>query len=113
MPKQSPNWADPSLFFRELYPAIYRYVSVASGALPNDVEDLVQETLLQVWRDRRSFRPEGSPLAWAMAIARNRIRDRQRVRGRARKADEVLAALSSMESQLLPDHILQSEEMRS
>jgi RNA polymerase sigma-70 factor, ECF subfamily len=35
-----------------------------------DVEDVLQETFLAVWRSARSYRPEGSAGGWVWAIAR-------------------------------------------
>jgi RNA polymerase sigma-70 factor (ECF subfamily) len=38
---------------------------------PPDVEDVLQETFLAVWRGARGYRPEGRPRAWLWVIARN------------------------------------------
>jgi RNA polymerase sigma-70 factor (ECF subfamily) len=38
---------------------------------PPDVEDVLQETFLAVWRGARGYRPEGRPQAWLWVIARN------------------------------------------
>jgi RNA polymerase sigma-70 factor (ECF subfamily) len=41
-------------------------------ALPApDVEDVLQETFLAVWRGARAYRPQGTPGAWMWVIARN------------------------------------------
>src|SRR5215472_14556561 len=41
------------------------------GVLPaSEVEDVVQETFLAVWRGARRYRPEGSAGAWIWGIAR-------------------------------------------
>ena len=38
---------------------------------PPDVEDVLQETFLAVWRGARGYRPRGRPQAWLWVIARN------------------------------------------
>jgi RNA polymerase sigma-70 factor (ECF subfamily) len=38
---------------------------------PPDVEDVLQETFLAVWRGARGYRPDGRPRAWLWVIARN------------------------------------------
>lgn len=38
---------------------------------PADVEDVLQETFLAVWRGARGYRPAGRPRAWLWVIARN------------------------------------------
>jgi RNA polymerase sigma-70 factor (ECF subfamily) len=38
---------------------------------PPDVEDVLQETFLAVWRGARGYRPDGRAQAWLWVIARN------------------------------------------
>jgi RNA polymerase sigma-70 factor, ECF subfamily len=38
---------------------------------PPDIEDVLQETFLAVWRGARAYRPQGTPRAWMWVIARN------------------------------------------
>ena len=38
---------------------------------PPDVEDVLQETFLALWRGARGYRPQGTPQAWMWVIARN------------------------------------------
>jgi RNA polymerase sigma-70 factor (ECF subfamily) len=38
---------------------------------PPDVEDVLQETFLAVWRGAGGYRPRGTPQAWIWVIARN------------------------------------------
>jgi RNA polymerase sigma-70 factor, ECF subfamily len=38
---------------------------------PPDVEDVLQETFLAVWKGASSYRPRGTPQAWMWVIARN------------------------------------------
>jgi RNA polymerase sigma-70 factor (ECF subfamily) len=42
------------------------------SALPSDdVEDVLQETFLAVWKNARTYQPRGTPEAWLWVIARN------------------------------------------
>jgi RNA polymerase sigma-70 factor, ECF subfamily len=38
---------------------------------PPDVEDVIQETFLAVWKGASSYRPRGTPQGWMWVIARN------------------------------------------
>jgi RNA polymerase sigma-70 factor (ECF subfamily) len=38
---------------------------------PPDVEDVLQETFLAVWKGASAYRPQGTPRAWMWVIARN------------------------------------------
>lgn len=51
-------------------------------ALPDDVEDLVQETLLAVHTHRGTYDPALPVSAWVLAIARHKLVDFWRRRGR-------------------------------
>ncbi|TCT06525.1 sigma-70 family RNA polymerase sigma factor [Aquabacter spiritensis] len=70
---------------REIAPAIRRVVQrrlSALGAPASDCEDIVQETLLAVHLKRQSWR-SGDPLSpWLWTIARNKMIDHLRRRGR-------------------------------
>lgn len=48
--------------------------------LPDDIEDLVQETLLAVHNQRHTYRPDQPLTAWVHAIARYRLVDLLRTR---------------------------------
>jgi RNA polymerase sigma-70 factor, ECF subfamily len=53
-------------------------------ALPTgDVEDVLQETFLAVWRGAKSYRPQGAAGAWLWVIARNQAALLLRRRGPA------------------------------
>jgi RNA polymerase sigma-70 factor, ECF subfamily len=54
-------------------------------------EEIVQDTMLAVWRGARSFRGESSVRSWVIAIARRQTRDRLRVR-RLRVVDDAFLA---------------------
>lgn len=51
-------------------------------AVADDVEDLVQETLLAMHLQRGTYRPDVPVMAWAHAIARHKLVDLWRRRGR-------------------------------
>ena len=38
---------------------------------PDDVEDVLQETFLAVWKNAGTYQPRGTPVAWLWVIARN------------------------------------------
>src|ERR1043165_3437810 len=97
---------DLEAFFQEFYPKIHRFVSIASGAPPDEVDDLVQETLLAAWRARDGFRSESSVDTWILSIARNRVRRCYRKEGRRKEIREMLAALASLESREIPERLL-------
>jgi RNA polymerase sigma-70 factor (ECF subfamily) len=62
-------------------------------ALPSDdVEDVLQETFLAVWRNAKTYRPLGTPEAWLWVIARNQAALLLRRRGPA-----ALALLDSVD----------------
>jgi len=48
---------------------------------PPDVEDVLQETFLAVWKGATGYRPQGMPRAWMWAIARNQAALLLRKRG--------------------------------
>jgi RNA polymerase sigma-70 factor, ECF subfamily len=54
-------------------------------------EEIVQDTMLAVWRGAGSFRGESSARSWVIAIARRQTRDRLRAR-RLRLVDDALLA---------------------
>ncbi len=101
---------DPAGFFREFYEKVYRFVASGTGLPDQEIEDLVQETLLQAWRDREQFRTDSAALTWVLSIAKHRVFDYRRREQRVRQADAVLRALASLETEELPEHVLASEE---
>lgn len=58
-------------------------------AMPEDVEDLVQETLLAVHLQRGTYDPAFAVSAWATAIARHKLVDLWRRRGRREALHDV------------------------
>ncbi|HLY11912.1 MAG TPA: sigma-70 family RNA polymerase sigma factor [Planctomycetota bacterium] len=99
--------SDPAAFFDEFYPRVFRFIASASGAPPADVDDLVQETLLNAWRNRGQFRGDASLDSWILAIARNRIRMRRRA---DRSRDEFEAALKAIDHKEIPEDLARSAE---
>lgn len=54
-------------------------------------EELLQDTMLAVWRGAASYRGEAKVRTWLISIARRQARDRQRKRGLRSVDDAVLA----------------------
>jgi RNA polymerase sigma-70 factor (ECF subfamily) len=108
-----PTGTDPGAFFEEFYPSVYAFVFSQSGGPHEDVEEIVQDALLHAWRDRERFRSESAPLTWIKAIARHRLLERRRKQGRREKADAVVQALERMDRALLPEHVIESGELRA
>lgn len=98
---------DPAAFFDEAYPRVFRFVASLSGAPAADVDDLVQESLLEAWRGRASFRGEASLLTWVLGIARRRALARRRSSARR---EEILRALRALEEAPVPADLLGEEE---
>jgi len=103
--------SDPGAFFRTHYPDLYRYISATTGFSRADVDDLVQETLVQAWRDRSRFENASAPLTWLLGIARNRIRDLLRRRRTRSDADRIALALGKLDREELPADVLESAEL--
>jgi RNA polymerase sigma-70 factor (ECF subfamily) len=60
---------------------------------PPDVEDVLQETFLAVWKGAGGYRPRGTPQAWMWVIARNQAALLLRRRGPvAASLEEILQA---------------------
>jgi RNA polymerase sigma-70 factor, ECF subfamily len=58
---------------RELFTRHAPWLAARLGAAlpPPDVEDVLQETFLAVWKGASGYRPRGTPQAWMWVIARN------------------------------------------
>lgn len=104
--------SEPEEFFRLLYPELFRYVAWATGAPPSDVEDIVSESLLHAWRDRRRFRGDSSPVTWAISIARNRVKEFRRKEGLRRRSEEILGAIARMDTEPVPEDLFQEVETK-
>lgn len=61
--------------------------------LPDDVEDLVQETLLAIHLHRGSYDPSQAVTAWVLGISRHKLMDLYRRRGRREDLHEPIDGL--------------------
>lgn len=74
--------------------ALYRFALVRAG-YPDVAEDVVQETMLAVWRGAAAFRGESPVRTWLFGICRNKVGEalrRRRVPG-----DETVMALRALD----------------
>jgi RNA polymerase sigma-70 factor, ECF subfamily len=74
------------------------------AALPDEVEDLVQETLLAVHLQRATHEAGLPVTAWMHAIARHKLVDLWRRRGRREALHDPLDALEDHEQPAAPEH---------
>lgn len=74
------------------------YLKRRLSGLPGEVEDLVQETLLALHLQRGTYDPTLPVSAWAVAIARHKLVDLWRRRGRR---DSLHDAIDDVDEQLL------------
>jgi RNA polymerase sigma-70 factor (ECF subfamily) len=94
------------LLFRDLAPAVIRYLRVL---LPSAAEDLASETWLHVIKGLPGFSGNESGFrAWVLTIARRRYVDR--VRSAARVPPEVPTDISVVESLVNRDSVASTEE---
>jgi RNA polymerase sigma-70 factor (ECF subfamily) len=77
-------------FYREHGRVVLAQVLLVTGERAL-AEEIVQDTMLAVWRGAGSFRGESSVRSWVIAIARRQTRDRLRVR-RLRLVDDTFLA---------------------
>jgi RNA polymerase sigma-70 factor, ECF subfamily len=70
---------------RELFKRHAPWLSgrLRAGLSPPDVEDVLQETFLAIWKGAGGYRPQGTPQAWMWVIARNQAALLLRRRGPA------------------------------
>ncbi|TWA95997.1 RNA polymerase sigma factor [Bradyrhizobium stylosanthis] len=70
-----------------------RRIALAVGAAPHDVDDILQETFLKVWRNAARFDSGRAPaMAWMSAIVRHTAIDHLRTRRQPNvELDEALA----------------------
>ena len=50
----------------------------------HDAEDVTQDAFVRAWENAHQYRPQGTPLAWLLTIARNLALMKLRERGRTR-----------------------------
>lgn len=51
----------------------------------HDAQDVTQDTFVRIWESAPQYRPQGTPMAWILTIARNLAR--MKLRQKARHAD--------------------------
>ena len=65
-----------------------------------DAEDVTQDAFVRIWENAPRYRPQGTPLAWILAVARNlslmKLRERGRVQEMEPEEWERLAADSPL-----------------
>ena len=84
----------------------------------HEAQDIAQDTFVKVWESAPAYRPQGSPMAWLLTVARNLARSRLRQSGRQTTLDEeawnaIPAAapdVSPEDRQLLQDALAGLEE---
>lgn len=54
----------------------------------HEAQDVAQDAFVQVWERAPSYRPQGSPMAWLLTVARNLALSRLRQSGRQTTLDE-------------------------
>ncbi|RYF18618.1 MAG: sigma-70 family RNA polymerase sigma factor [Comamonadaceae bacterium] len=78
--------AGDAVAYRQFLDALSRHLRAflrrRMAAWPDDVEDLVQETLLAIHHGRHTYRPEQPLTAWVHTIARYKLVDFLRARSR-------------------------------
>ncbi|HEY2689989.1 MAG TPA: RNA polymerase sigma factor, partial [Streptosporangiaceae bacterium] len=79
-----------SAFYREHGRVVLAHVQLVTGERVL-AEEILQDTMLAVWRGAGSFRGESSVRSWVIAIARRQTRDRLRSR-RLRVVDDAFLA---------------------
>ena len=80
---------------REAFARLYSLTRGAVYALAlsllhdaHEAQDVAQDAFIKVWESAPSYRPQGSPMAWLLTIARNLSRSRLRQSGRQAELDE-------------------------
>jgi RNA polymerase sigma-70 factor (ECF subfamily) len=77
-------------FLRDLGAHLRAFLRKRLVRLPDEVEDLVQETLIAVHNQRHTYEPSEPLTAWLHAIARYKLVDLLRRRGRREALNEPL-----------------------
>ena len=102
--------------FRRSAPLIYTIAYRALGS-STDGEEITQEVFVSDWRARANYQAEkGSLSGWLIGIARHRIADRQRARGRDLRLVQAVTKQTDVQAQpealsTLIDRIVLTEEI--
>jgi RNA polymerase sigma-70 factor (ECF subfamily) len=92
-----------------------RALAIATRILrsPEDAEDIVQETFLELWRRARQYDAgRGGAIAWIVTIARSRAIDRLRASGTAGRALEGAATSDDLQPTAFAAPHLEAERRR-
>lgn len=80
---------------REAFARLYALTRGAVYALAlsllrdaHEAQDVAQDVFVKVWESAPAYRPQGSPMAWLLTVARNLARSRLRQSGRQIVLDE-------------------------
>lgn len=80
---------------REAFARLYNLTRGAVYALAlsllrdaHEAQDVAQDVYVKVWESAPAYRPQGSPMAWLLTVARNLARSRLRQSGRQIALDE-------------------------
>jgi len=110
--------AAEALFQRHVEP-LYEFVHYRLGGDRGAVEDVVQDTMLVVVEGLAGFDGRSSLHTWMCGIAKNKIRARRRARRPvpledvlAESQTEIDAILARIESEPLPEWVLEEKETR-
>jgi RNA polymerase sigma-70 factor (ECF subfamily) len=102
--------------FRRFAPLIYT-IAYRGLQSSSDGEEITQEVFVSAWRGRASYQADkGSLVGWLIAIARNKVADRLRARGREVRLVQAVAnsdvQVQSEGLSTLIDRLVLTEEIR-
>ena len=76
------------LFYERHHDALYAFL-IGRGADSTTAADVVQDTMLEVWRSAQNFTGASAPKTWTFSIGRNKLVDRVRKNARMVVTDDV------------------------
>ena len=89
--------------YRRTRAAVYA-LSLSCLKNAHDAQDSTQDTFVRVWESAPQYRPQGSPMAWLLTIARNLARMKLRQRERqAELSDEEWEAIPADSPGVTPE----------
>ena len=96
---------------REAFARLYSLTRGAVYALAlsvlgdrHEAQDIAQDVFVKVWESAPTYRPQGSPMAWLLTVARNMARSRLRQGGRQVGLDEeTWNAIPALETAVTPE----------
>jgi RNA polymerase sigma-70 factor (ECF subfamily) len=103
-------------FYEAHVDAVYEFVFFRVGRLREEAEDVTSETFMTALRRIGSFEGRAPIGTWLRGIARNKCRERARLRARRRLRGDVsldawsLESLALLDERELPPHVLESAE---